>query len=329
MKVGILGSGAWGTALAQVLDDNGHEVTIYAVVEKQRADLAERHRNSAYFQDTPFSPSIRATGSLKEAVEGMDAVVIAVPTFAVGEVTSKADACWRKDAILITVSKGFDPATKDLMGQVIAKRISSPHPIVALAGPSFAAEVVRRDLTAVTAASKDLQAAKAVQRMFSNGYFRVYTNEDEIGAESAGAIKNVVAIAAGVVSGMGYGANARAGLITRGLSEMGRFVEAMGGKVDTIYGLTGVGDLLLTCSSEESRNFRVGFAIGKTSDAAKVLSDNTLTSEGVKASQLLHEKAVELGVDMPICEAVYKTLYEGEDPKEVVDGLMSRPLSEE
>lgn len=329
MKIGILGSGAWGTALGQVLVDNHHDVIIYGVVPSQVNDINQHHINSAYFQYLTFPKELKATMDLEEAVKDKDVVIIAVPTFAVAETTKKISPLLKKDAILITVSKGFDPSTHDLMGKVIKDNLSYPHPIVALAGPSFAIEVAKRELTAVTAASSDEKAAMTVQKIFSNNYFRVYTNDDEIGAEVCGAIKNIVAIASGICAGLGYGTNARAGLITRGLSEMGRFVKHLGGKVETIYGLTGVGDLILTCSSMESRNFQVGNAIGRTLDAKKVLEKNKLTAEGVKASKILHEKAKKLNVDMPICEAVYEVLYEDKNPKEVVLKLMNRPLTSE
>lgn len=329
MKVGIIGSGAWGTALGQVLVDNKHDVVIYGVVQSQVEDLKERHINSAYYQHIRFPEELKATSILKEAVQGKDVVIIAAPTFAVASTTEQISPLLKKDAVIITVSKGFDPTTHDLMGKVIKDNLTSLHPIVALAGPSFAIEVVRRELTIVAAASTDTKAAKKVQRIFSNNYFRVYTNDDEIGSECCGAIKNIIAIASGICQGLGYHTNARSGLITRGLTEMGKFVHKMGGKVETIYGLTGVGDLVLTCSSMESRNLQVGTAIGKTLDAKKVLEENKLTSEGVKASKILHEKAKKLKLEMPICEAVYKVLYEFKNPNEVVKSLMNRPLTSE
>lgn len=329
MKIAVLGSGAWGTALAQVLVDNGHDVTIYGIVKEQVDDIQQHHINSAYFQYTTFPETLKATMDIKQAVEGTDIVIIAVPTFAVGSTTKQIDGLIRDDTILVTVSKGFDPNTHDLMGDIIAKNLSKPHHIVVLAGPSFAIEVVKRELTVVTAASVNQDAASKVQHAFSNDYFRVYTNDDEIGAEVCGAMKNIIALASGICSGLGYGTNARSGLITRGLVEMAHFVKALGGNIETIYGLTGVGDLVLTCSSMESRNFQVGNAIGRTLDAKSVLQNNKLTAEGVKAVQILHEKAKKLNVDLPICEAVYEALYENKNPKELVIELMHRPLKSE
>lgn len=330
MRIAVLGSGAWGTALAQVLVDNGHDVTVYGIVKEQVEDIQQRHINSAYFQYITFPDSLKATMDIEEAVSGTDLVIVAVPTFAVGSTTKQIDSLIGPKTILVTVSKGFDPNTHDLMGDIIRKNLTRDNPIVVLAGPSFAIEVVKRELTTVTAASTDPSAAYVVQHAFSNDYFRVYTNDDEIGAEVCGAMKNIIALASGICAGMGYGTNARSGLITRGLVEMAHFVKRLGGNVETIYGLTGVGDLILTCSSMESRNFQVGNAIGRTLDAKKVLENNKLTAEGVKASQILHEKAVALGgVDMPICEAVYETLYEGRNPKDLVRELMHRPLKSE
>lgn len=329
MKVAVLGSGAWGTALAQVLVDNKHDVTIYGIVKSQVEDIQQRHINSAYFQLITFPSELKATMDINEAVKDADFVIIAVPTFAVASTTAQIDNLIKKDAILVTVSKGFDPNTHDLMGDIIKKNLTTYHPIVVLAGPSFAIEVVKRELTTVTAASYDEKAAETIQKIFSNDYFRVYTNDDEIGAEICGAMKNIIALASGICAGMGYGTNARSGLITRGLVEMSHFVRKLGGKVETIYGLTGVGDLILTCSSMESRNFQVGNAIGRSLDAKSVLANNKLTAEGVKASQILHEKAKKYEVDMPICEAVYETLYENKNPKDLVQELMHRPLRSE
>lgn len=329
-KACILGTGAWGTALGQVLADNGYDVMMYGIVPNQVNDI-NAHRNTQYFNDHVFPESLKASSDLATCVKGAEIVVAAVPSFAVYDTVKKASAVMDSDPYVVSVSKGFDPNTDDFMFKTIRRAIASvkTHGVITLAGPSFAVEVAERLPTAVTAASPDLVDALFVQKAFSNGYFRVYSNSDEIGAECAGAIKNVIAVASGCLDGLGYSTNTRAALITRGLSEMARFALSMGGQLDTIYGLTGVGDLFLTCSSSESRNYQVGKAIGESGNAKAVLAKNTLTAEGVRTALVLHNKAVKSGIEMPICESVYQVLYEGKSPKGMVDLLMSRPLRSE
>lgn len=331
MKASVLGTGAWGTALAQILADNGHQVVMWGIERSQVDDININHRNQAYFQDIALNPKLKATQDIKEAVEEAQVLVCAVPTFAIAESLKKAAPYVKAGVLPVSVAKGFDPQTGDFVSKTIAKALEDVDhsTVVTLAGPSFAIEVVNRLLTCVTAASPDLKSAEKVQEAFSNNYFRVYTNDDEIGAELAGNIKNVIALASGCIAGLGMKVNTRAALITRGLSEMEKFVESQGGKADTVYGLTGVGDLILTCSSENSRNFQVGYLIGKTGNAKEVLANNKLTAEGVKTAKILHEKAEKAHVEMPISEGVYRVLYEGADVHEIINDLMNRPLRSE
>lgn len=331
MRATVLGAGAWGTALAQVLSDNDNEVVLWDRVEATVRDINENHRNSHYFGDLAFSPKLKATMDLASALSDAGLLVMAVPTFAVAEVTEKVSPLLDDRPYVVSVSKGFDPTTGKLMSETIRDN-SDPTKIkgiVTLSGPSFAVEVVARMATAVTCACPDVSLAEEVQSFFSNEYFRSYSNDDQVGVELAGAIKNVIAVASGCLEGLGFKTNTRAALITRGLKEMSRFVMSQGGKAETLFGLAGVGDLVLTCSSSESRNFQVGYAIGKTRDAKKVLAENKLTAEGVKTSQIVHEKALEAKVDMPICESVYQVLFQGKDPRTMVDILMKRPLKAE
>lgn len=331
MKATVLGTGAWGTALAQVLADNGHEVTLWGVEKDQVDDLNLRHVNSRYFGPRVFPASLGATLDLSRALAGTKLIVVAVPTFAVASATTAAAPLIKGRPLVVSVSKGFNPATGGFMSETIRECLPAAKrsEVVTLAGPSFAVEVAARLPTAVTAASVNMADAARVQAAFSNKYFRVYSNADEVGAEYAGAIKNVIALASGCLDGLGYSTNTRAALITRGLAEMARFAISQGGKAETIYGLTGVGDLVLTCSSSESRNYQVGYAIGKSGDAQKVLAENKLTAEGVKSALILHGKAQKARVEMPICESVYRVIYQGENPRTMVYDLMERPLRAE
>lgn len=331
MKTVVLGTGAWGTALAQILADNGQEVMMWGIEPKQVSDINLNHKNESYFPGKELNPNLKATLDMKEAVQGADCLVAAVPTFAIASSLKQAVPFLKPGILPVSVAKGFDPTTGSFISDTIREALKETDhkEVVTLAGPSFAVEVIERLPTCVSAASPSAESAELTQKLFSNNYFRVYTNDDEIGAELAGNIKNVIAIASGVVTGLGYKINTRAAMITRGLSEMGRFVLSQGGQLSTIFGMTGVGDLVLTCSSENSRNFKVGELIGKTGNAREVLKDNKLTAEGVKTAQILHEKAKKAGVDMPICEGVYRVLYEGADVSEIVEDLMTRPLRSE
>lgn len=331
MKAAVLGTGAWGTALAQVLADNGCNVCMWGVDPSQVEDIRDRRINTAYFKDLHLPANLTATTDIGEAVTDAALMVVAVPSFAVRETVAKAAPSCVSGVLPISVAKGFDPVTGGFMSDAIREVLpaSARREVVTLAGPSFAVEVAKRLPTAVVAASPDPESAHLCQSVFSNSYFRVYTNDDEIGAELCGAIKNVLALGAGCLDGMGYSTNTRAALITRGLAEMGRLVLALGGQASTVYGLTGLGDLVLTCSSSESRNYQVGFQIGRVGRAAPVLAGNRLTAEGVKASAILHEKAQKAQCEMPICDSIYRVLYEDADVSETIDNLMSRPLRRE
>lgn len=331
MRASVLGTGAWGTALAQVLADNGWDVTMWGVEESQVEDIRDRHINSQYFGDHVLPSNLTATLDIAEAVEGAELLVVAVPSFAVRTSVSSAAPHVAQGVLPVSVSKGFDPQTGGFMSDAIREALpaESRREVVTLAGPSFAVEVKDRLLTAVTAASPSQESAELCQKAFSNSYFRVYTNRDEIGAELCGAIKNVLAIASGCLDGLGLKTNTRSALITRGLLEMSHLVKAVGGDPETVYGLTGLGDLVLTCSSEESRNYQVGKQIGEHGSSEGILERNTLTAEGVRASAILMKKAEDAGVEMPLCSAVYRVLYEGVPVREAIENLVSRPLRSE
>lgn len=329
MKIRILGTGSWGTALAQVAADNGNDVIMWGINENQVNDIEVNHRNSAFFE-TEVSKDVHASTDM-HVIEDADIVLAAVPTMALEEVLTKAAALIDHPVIIINVAKGFHPVTHERLSVVIEKIVPAEKrtAVVSLIGPSHAEEVILRQLTVINAVSTDEASAEKIQKIFSNDYFRVYRNTDVIGAETGVALKNVMAIASGILEGFGQGDNARAALMTRGLAEMTRYGLAQGGRPETFLGLDGVGDLIVTCTSQHSRNFMAGYQIGKDGTAEKFMKENTKTVEGIYACKVVHEEAIRQGIDMPITNEVYAVLYEGKNPVEAVKDLMGRSLKAE
>ncbi|RHM60629.1 MULTISPECIES: NAD(P)H-dependent glycerol-3-phosphate dehydrogenase [Coprobacillaceae] len=331
-KIGILGTGSWATALGRVLHDNGHQVLLYGIDQNQIDDINMNHQNSQFFGDVVFEEGIKATNDLKETIKDAQYLLITIPTQFVKDTLKLVKPLLDKKITIINASKGFDLGTNMRMSDTIRSVLSEDEiePVVSLIGPSHAEEVAIRMLTAVCSVSLNKECAKKVQRLFSNEYFRVYTMSDEIGAEYGVAMKNVIAVAAGVLSGLGYGDNSRAALITRGLSEMVRYGVKKGGKFETYLGLTGVGDLIVTCSSVHSRNFQAGLEIGKTNDAKTFMKNNKKTCEGIRTCRVIYEDQKQYDdIEMPITEAIYQVLYEGKEPKEEIKKLMLRELKPE
>lgn len=330
MKVGIVGSGSWGTALGQVLADNKVDVTIWGRKLDEVVDIHLYSQNEAYFPGVKLNETLKATQDLTD-LRDADIVLIAVPTGALEEVVSLLNDILDHQTLFINVAKGLHPQTHELLMDVI-ERLVAPDKlkgVVSLIGPSHAEEVVLRELTTVNAVSRDLELATQVQHLFSNDYFRVYTNTDTIGTQLGVAIKNIIAVASGILSGLGMGDNARAALMTRGLAEMTRFGVARGGKPETFLGLCGVGDLIVTCTSPHSRNFQAGYEIGKNNGAGNFLQTNTKTVEGVFAAKVIFEMSQELGISMPITQQVYEVVYQGKQPKDAILDLMQRELKSE
>lgn len=330
MKAVVIGSGSWGTGLAQVLCDNKVDLTIYGNCESEINDINENHRNSKYFGGIQIHPDLKATTDIN-VVKGSDIVVLSVPTIAIESVCKQIDEILDKKTIIVNTSKGFHPETFERMSCVIRENISEEHlsSVVSLIGPSHAEEVVIRMLTTICAVSLNEEDAKTVQETFSNEYLRIYTGTDEIGSEVGVAVKNAIALASGILSGLGYGDNTRAALMTRGLMEMTRFGVAMGGKKETFMGMTGIGDLIVTCTSQHSRNFQAGYEIGKAGTAKIFWETNTKTVEGVRTAKAVHEKARELGIDMPIVNEIYAVLFENKNARESAKQLMTRDLKPE
>ena len=329
MKIRILGTGSWGTGLAQILADNGHDVMMWGIAADEVEDIEKNHHNSKYFE-APVSENVHATGDM-ECVRDADILLAAVPTMALESVLTKAAALVEKPVIVINVAKGFHPVTHERLSVVIKNIMPADKlkAVVSLIGPSHAEEVIIRLITVVNAVSDNEEAAKTVQELFSNDYFRVYRNTDVTGAEIGVAIKNVMALASGIAEGIGQGDNARAALMTRGLAEMTRYGIAQGGKPETFLGLDGVGDLIVTCTSRHSRNFMAGYQIGCDGGAERFMRENKKTVEGIFACKVVYEEAQKQGIEMPITNEIYKVLYDGKSPADAINDLMGRSLKSE
>ena len=333
MKIAVYGSGSWGTALGQTLTDNGHQVTLYGVDREEIRDIRENHRNSRYFDDHILPENLLATEDIREATENAEALVLAVPSHFLRDALEKGRPYIGENTLVINAAKGFDwekncrltDTVRDVLAGVIRR------PVASVIGPSHAEEVIRRMVTSICAVSTDEETARTVQRLFSGDYLRLYVNLDEVGAEYGAAVKNVIAIASGILVGRGYGDNAKAALVTRGLLEMIRYGCSKGGNAATYTGLTGLGDLVVTCFSVHSRNYRAGLEIGKRDDAASFLRENRMTVEGINSCKVIYEDLKKAGTDMelPIVEALYRVLYEGKRPSDEIAALMMRPLKAE
>lgn len=331
-KIAVIGSGTWGTALAQVACDNGNDVTIYGNVKEQIDDINLNHQNKFYFGDKIVLPlSLKATLDLNEALDRAEIIIVSVPSAAIRSVLNSINEVLDHKAIFINTAKGFDTQINQRLSFIYKDVIKEDKlkGFVSLIGPSHAEEVIVRDLTCISAVSVNEEAAKKVAEIFSNDYFRVYVGTDEVGSEIGVAMKNAIAIASGILEGLGYGDNARAALCTRGLAEIVRFGISEGGKPETYLGLTGLGDLIVTCYSFHSRNFMAGLQIGKDNSAKHFMETNTKTVEGIRTIKVLHEMAIERNVELPIVNALYKVVYEGVSPSEEVGKLMNRPLKKE
>jgi glycerol-3-phosphate dehydrogenase (NAD(P)+) len=330
-RVAVIGAGSWGTALALVAARNRHEVVLWAREPEVAAEINAAHRNPYYLAEIELPEKLRATVSLAEALAGASFVLIVVPSHAVREVIAEMRAYLDPQQTLVSATKGVENVTLMRMDEVIADVLSerfAPR-FVALSGPSFAREVAEGHPTAIVAASREPRASEAVQQLLSASVFRVYTNDDVIGVELGGAVKNVVAIGAGVVRGLGMGTNTVAAIITRGLAEMTRLAIAQGARVETMAGLAGLGDLVLTCTGELSRNRHVGVELGKGRRLAEIVGEMREVAEGVKTTRAIYELGKRLNVDMPITASIYALLYEDKPAVDAANELMGRPLKRE
>ncbi|MEJ2202505.1 MAG: NAD(P)-dependent glycerol-3-phosphate dehydrogenase [Gemmatimonadota bacterium] len=331
MKVCVVGAGAWGTALADLLAKGGNEVLLWSFEEDVFRSIREGRENP-YLPGVELAPTLETTLDLAGAVCGAEVVVSVSPSQFVGRVMGEAATHMAPDALLVSASKGIEMRTLRRMDEVLGGLMprSVMDRFCVLSGPSFATEVARGEPTAVVVASADAESAKRAQALFQTPFFRVYTNPDVVGVELAGALKNVIALAAGTAAGLGFGHNTLAALITRGLAEMTRLGVAMGADKATFSGLAGMGDLVLTCTGSLSRNRTVGYRLGKGESLEEILSDMKAIAEGVKTAEAVHALASRHGVEMPIAGQVYAIVHGGLPPSEALRALMRRdPKPEE
>ncbi|AMW98631.1 MULTISPECIES: NAD(P)H-dependent glycerol-3-phosphate dehydrogenase [Rummeliibacillus] len=330
-RVAVLGAGSWGTSLAIVLAENGHDTLLWTHRKEQAEEISNQHRNAKYLPETILPENLNATDDMEKAISHAEIVVMAVPTKGIRETCKKMLKTLDKKVLFIHVSKGIEPNTLLRISDIIKEEIPAEfiEEIVVLSGPSHAEEVVLHHPTTVAAACEDIVAAERVQDLFMNQYFRVYTNKDVIGVEIGGALKNVIALAAGAVDGLGFGDNAKAALITRGLAEISRLGVKMGANPLTFSGLAGMGDLIVTCTSVHSRNWRAGHMLGKGYTLDEILEQMGMVVEGVRTTKAAHQLAEKYDVSMPIAEALYSVLFEDKNPRQTVEELMLRVKKQE
>ncbi|MBD2845180.1 NAD(P)H-dependent glycerol-3-phosphate dehydrogenase [Paenibacillus sp. IB182496] len=326
----VLVAGSWGTALAAVLARNGCRVRLWTRNLAQAEEINVKRTNSRFLGDVTLPQGLLATASMEEALTGAEAVVFVAPSAAMREVARAAAPYLSSSALCLHATKGFETGTLKRMTTVLAEELGRPESELAvLSGPSHAEEVVRKLPTTVVVASRSLTVAQQAQDWFMNTNFRVYTNDDVTGVEVAGAIKNIIALGAGLSDGLGFGDNAKAALITRGLAEISRLGEAMGAGPLTFAGLAGVGDLIVTCTSKHSRNWRAGSLLATGLALGEVLERMGMVVEGVRTTQAANQLAQDYGVPMPITEQLYRVLFEGKSPQQAVEALMGRDRTHE
>lgn len=334
MKIAVLGSGSWGTALGQVLAENGHEVVLWGREDHIADEINQAHTNSHFLSGINLPTTIVATTDLKAALDQATVLLFVLPTKAIRSVARQvASYLSQSDAqpLLVHATKGLEQGTHLRVSQMIEEEIPRQdyQDLVVLSGPSHAEEVARHDLTTVTAACPNLQAAEKVQALFKNHYFRIYTNTDVVGVEMGAALKNIIALGAGVLAGAGYGDNAKAALVTRGLAEISRMGIKLGADPLTFVGLSGVGDLVVTCTSPHSRNWQAGNLLAKGYSKEAIEEEIQMVVEGIATCQSAYELAKESGIEMPITEALYGLIYEGAQVKEGLLRLMTRDGKQE
>ena len=333
-RIAVIGAGAWGTALADSFAETGHEVMLWVFEADLCARMALHGENDLYLPGIALHENLRFTSDLAEAASaGQDVLVSVMPSHVVRAVWTKLAAWVHEETLIASATKGVEENTLLLPSRIITECIGAAggaeRALACLSGPTFARELAERKPTAITAASEDPEVANAIQEMLSAPNFRIYTGADPVGAQLGGALKNVIALAAGVADGMELGLNARAALIVRGLAEIARLGVAMGGRAETFAGLAGMGDLVLTCTGDLSRNRTVGVRLGQGEPLKKILESMTAVAEGVSTAPAAVGLADKHGVEMPICREVHAVLFEGRNPGDAVQDLMARPLRAE
>ncbi|PWA12383.1 NAD(P)H-dependent glycerol-3-phosphate dehydrogenase [Pueribacillus theae] len=330
-KIAVLGAGSWGTALAIVLADNGYNVSVWTRRPEQALEITGQKTNKKYLPGINLPENITANTKMEDVINGVDTIVLVTPTLSMREVLPKLNEKLQNPVTIIHASKGIEPDSLKRISEIIEEEVEEKHlkSVVVLSGPSHAEEVSLRQPTTVTVSSKDKQACEDAQDLFINNYFRVYTNQDIIGVEIGGALKNIIALGAGISDGLGHGDNSKAALMTRGLAEITRLGGQLGANPLTFAGLTGIGDLIVTCTSTHSRNWRAGYAIGQGKKLDEVLSGMGMAVEGVRTTLAASQLAERYGVSMPITSELYKVLFKNKNPKHAVDDLMKRDRTHE
>jgi len=329
-RVAVMGSGSWGTAFAAMAVDAGGSVTLWARRAEVAEEVRQQHTNQRYLPDLPLPEDLDATDDPEAALDGADVVVLAVPSVGIAEQLARWGGAIGPDATLVSLIKGVDVDTLRFGSQLITDALDcDPDRIVVVSGPNLARECAARQPAATVAAGPVPWRSERVQAAVMAPYFRVYTNDDRVGVEVAGAVKNVIAIAAGLAHGLGFGDNTKAAVLTRGLAEMARLGVALGGQPLTFGGLAGVGDLAATCTSPQSRNRTVGERLGRGESLVAIIDSMNMVAEGVRSSRALYGLAQRVGVDMPITEGVVAVCHQGHDPRELVDLLLSREAKPE
>lgn len=327
-KLCILGAGSWGSALGLVLAKKGYQVNMWTLSEEQAEKINRTRENIDYLPGVLFPNNITLTTDIEDAIKDSKIIVLAVPSQAIRSVCKQIKTFVKDDQIIVDVAKGLEKGTGLRLSEVCEQELPN-NPYVTLSGPSHAEEVAKDIPTTVVVASKDLEIAQSVQDIFMSPKFRVYTNPDIVGVELGGALKNIIAFGAGICDGLGYGDNAKAALMTRGIREIGRLGQAMGANSSTFAGLSGIGDLIVTCTSMHSRNRRAGILIGEGKNLEETLKEVKMVVEGITATEVAYEVAKDLKIDMPITNAIYSVLHNGSNPNEVVIELMMRNKTHE
>jgi glycerol-3-phosphate dehydrogenase (NAD(P)+) len=331
IKIGVVGGGSWGTALANLLGTKGFRTDFWVFEEEVRDQIRKYRENIVFLPGFPLSENLFPSNDIAEVVSEKDLLLIVVPSHVMRETVLKMAGYLSRKSIVVSASKGIENKTHLTMSGVIAEALPelSSSRFASLSGPSFARDVAKQVPTAVTVASKNKDTAALIQQVFATPFFRVYTHDDIIGVELGGSVKNVIAIASGIIDGLGFGLNTRAALITRGLAEMTRLGLKLGADARTFSGLAGVGDLVLTCTGNLSRNYTVGRQIGEGKTLKEILSEMRMVAEGVKTAESVYNLSRKLGVEMPISHETYHILYDDVSPKEAVYRLMTRDLKNE
>lgn len=322
-KAGVLGAGSWGTALSVLLSDNGHQVTMWSIDENEVKMLNEKREHETKLPGVKLPDQLQITGDLEDTVQGKDFLVLAVPSPFTRSTAAKMSPCVTDGQIIVDVAKGIEESTLMTLSQQIRQEIPQAD-VAVLSGPSHAEEVGRRLPTTCVIGAATRKTAEYLQSMFISKVFRVYTSPDILGIELGGSLKNVIALAAGIADGLGYGDNTKAALITRGIAEIARLGVKMGGKIESFTGLTGIGDLIVTCASVHSRNRKAGYLIGQGKSVQEAMDEVKMVVEGVYSAKAAAKLAEKYQVSMPIVEEVNKVLFEGKAPAEAVDDLMMR-----